>query len=251
MNDTDELQKFVDQAVDEESVETAELLDAVDGGRGGARDVALSYLGLGEIEKAQKWATAAAPDYLRYARFVAEGRLDASDPPDTLGAKPWIDALTAMQLATFAGDEQTLDATAAELSEWASLPFLDDCPGRENTLLVDVTAALASIVRGESPSQHFESLRDYFAAMESPTLWAKRDRQLGAAVKGIDADDVQQVETACNHLDEYHEALDTYESKPMEIVNIHGCFCVAFARQQGLDVRYTSTHVPESVVTHF
>lgn len=251
MVDVNELRDAIDEAVDDARAESGDLLDAVDGGRGGARDVALSYFGLGEVETARTWAGAAAADYLDYARFVAEGKLDPSDPLDSLGAKPWVDALTAMELATLAKDDEILADAAEDVSEWASVPFLEDCRGWENTLCIDATAVLAAFVLDSSYENHFEMLRAKFDAMGDPTIYAERDLDLASAVVGVANADVAQVEDACRGLDSFHETLDTYESEPREVVNIHACFCVAFARQRGLDIQYTSDHVPESVVSHY
>lgn len=251
MTDVNELRDAVDDLVDDERAESGDLLDAVDGGRGGARDVALAYLGLGEVEEARTWAGAAAADYLDYARFVAEGKLDPSDPPDSLGAKPWVDALTAMQLATLATDDEILAEAAEAVAEWASLPFLEECRGWETALNVDATAALAAFVLDGSYEQHVETARAKFDALDDPTIYAERDLNLASAVAGVANDDVARVEDACRELDAFHDALDAYESKPMELVNVHACFCVAFARQRGLDVAYESERVPGSIVDHY
>ncbi|MFC4440317.1 MULTISPECIES: hypothetical protein [Natrialbaceae] len=251
MTDRSRLRDIVDETIDNEKAKTGDLLDAVDGGRGGARDVILSYLGIGEIDKARMWATAAAPDYLQYARFVAEGRLDPSDPPDSLGAKPWIDALTAMQLATFAGNDDVLLEAAEQVVEWASLSFLEECRGWENALIIDAVAALAAFVLGESHSEYCDSAQSKFDAMDEQTIYAKRDVNLVTAVTGIANHDVEQVEAACRELDNFHESLDVYESTPTELVNIHVCFCIIFARRRSLDVTYTSDHVPESVISYY
>jgi len=156
-----------------------------------------------------------------------------------------------MQLAVLAGDDEVLEATAEEVVGWASLPFLEDCRGWGNATIVDATAALAAFVLDESHGEHLESLRSKFDAMDDPTIYAKRDVDLASAVAGVAEGDSERVEAACRGLDEFHDSLDAYESTPMAIVNVHACFCVAFARQRGLDVRYASEYVPESVVSHY
>ncbi|ELZ02445.1 hypothetical protein [Natrialba asiatica] len=250
MTDASELRDFVNRAADAEKAETGRLPDTVDGGRGGARDIILSYLDIGEIDEARTWATEAAPNYLQYARFVAEDRFDSSDPPSSLTAKPWTDALTAMQLATFAADNDVLLETAEDVYEWASLPFLKECRGWETTLTIDAVAALAALVLGEAHSDYIESAQSKFDSLDDQSAYAKRNLNLVSAVRGTANNDVEQVVDACRGLDDFHETLDIYESIPMELVNIHACFCVVFACHRGLDVTYTSDYVPVSVVSY-
>ena len=250
MANTDELEKYVAQTIQNNVDGDGPSLDAVKGGREGARDVALSYLYLGDVEEARKWAIPAAQDYLEYARFIAEGHLDPSNPTEPLRSKPWSDALTAMQLATFGGDEDVLTATATNVLDWAESSFLDESRGRENTLIIDATACFAKLIHGGTVSPHSVSLQNYFDAMDDPTPWAIRDKQLGVVAEAIESDNPSQVSKACEKIDECHRDFDEYDSTPMRLINIHSCFCVAFARQHGLDVDYTSDYVPDSLQTY-
>lgn len=246
-----QLREFIDEVVDDQIEEDRDLLEQIDGRRKNARDVTIAYLDLGDVSNARRWAAAAAPDYLKYARFAAETRLDPSQPPEALTSTPWSDALCAMQLATFAGDEEARRETAADVVEWASRSFLEECRGRENNLTIDLVTGLGAFVLDQPYAPHFETLREHYTAMDSPNIWADKDQWLASAVEGIAEGDINRVETACQGLDEYHEAIDIHDSVAAEAVNIHACFCVVFAREHGLDVQYTSEFVPESVVTHY
>lgn len=250
MSQSNELRKFIEEAIDETADTNSPQLEQVKRGRDGARDVTLSYIYLDEIKKAKQWASVAVPDYLKYCRFVAEHKLDPSSPPDILVSQPWTDAITAMQLATFAGDDDLLSSVAEMVSEWATLEFLDECRGWENNLRIEVASILALFILGEPYNDHYETIQSKFDAMESPTIYAQRDYHVANAIVGTATGETEQVGKSCKALDEYHENLDEYDSTPMELVNIHSCFCVAIARQHGLNVNYTSDYVPDSLQSY-
>lgn len=250
MSQSNELRKFVERAIDETEDSTSPRLEQVKRGRDGARDVTLAYICLDEVEKAKQWASVAVPDYLKYCRFTAEHKLNPSSPPDILVDQPWADAITAMQLATFASDDELLSSVAEMVSEWSTLEFLDDCRGWENNLRIEAASILALFILDEPYNDHYETIQSKFDAIESPDIYAQRDYHIANAIVGTATGATDQVRKSCVYLDEYHEALDEYDSTPMELVNIHSCFCVAFARQHGLDVNYTSDYVPDSLQTY-
>ena len=250
MSQSNDLRKFIKKAINETADTDSPRLEQVKRGRDGARDVTLAYIHLDKIKKAKQWASVAVPDYVKYCRFAAEHKLDRSSPLDLLVSQPWADAITAIQLATFASDDDLLSSVAEMVSEWATLDFLDECRGWEKNLRIEAASILALFILDEPYNNHYETIQSKFDAMESPTIYAQRDYHIANAIVGTASGETEQVRKSCKYLDEYHESLDEYESTPMEIVNINSCFCVAIARQHGLDVNYTSDYVPDSLQSY-
>lgn len=247
MGSNQKLREFISRAISGEQPS----LGNVEGQERGARDVTLAYLQLDEIELARRWADVGSRGYLDYARFEAEQKLDPQNPAEQLEAVPWKDILYAIELATFAGNEERRTNAAEAVVEWASRPFLEDIRGRDVHFVLDTVVGIGAFVLDQSYESSFETLRTNLAAKESLTLYDQRYRSLANAVEGVDSGEVDQVAVACESLDDVHGSLDTYDSVASKVGNIHSTFCVVLAREYGLNVEYTSDYVPKSARTAY
>lgn len=246
-----QLQSFIDSVIQSPLDEDRDLLDQVDGKDLTAKDLTLAYLALGDGAAARRWATAAAPAYLESARFKADVKFNPSEPPEKLTTRPWTKALKAIELATFAGDQETTREAATLGREWVSLDLIEHYPSRKNILRIDLLAGLGAVVLEEPYEHHFETVRNHFEEMTNPHTRKRIDLALTSAIEGIANNDVDAVASACQEIDRYHSTFDRYQSIATERVNIHSCFCVSFGRERGLDLNYTSEFVPESMVEDY
>lgn len=245
------LREFVHELNADSIDDDADLLERIDGGKRNARDLALAYLALGEIDVARRFARVAAPKFHQGAQFHIDEITGSDEPSALLTLTPWNHAMTAVMLATFAGDLETRRNVATDGVEWAELEVLDDEPIRETGLMIDVVAGFSAFLLEQPFAPYIDRLRTNYDALEDREIYDDRALHLATALEAIGDRDSDRVATACAGLDEVHAAIEIHDSVAAEAVNIFAAFCVAFAREHGLAVEYTSEYVPETVSTAY